>query len=796
MGKIHTSSIVLGAVFLLGVFPAGAWAGGIGSASASGCQTAPVGAGYCCSSNATPNSSQCPNNAQMFISAGCSGAYPYPYKCNQAQSSAAANGSNSAGSNSSSTSPASNSAVSATVTATAPEVPTESATISGMIAGPIPPGTTPGQIQKDSGGYYIGSGDNKQYVDPGAMKPAVDLNLNRGQVQTQNADVPVTPLAPAQTANALSPTSAQPNIYTPPGPSMDTPQGGTYSITNGSGVGTNPNGFITVKSATGDVQTRVDCQTSGCSDITISGTSQGDGNNTSFESKNAGGPTLASLNSDGSLTSTSPITAVPAAPVSTDQAAIAQATAQGNAGMKYSKEIQSLINQKNGTGGVGESGGIDGGLHEYEASGTDDPCKTGMSIANSATGLDGQKYACGGTQKLMETSTITSMVGQVAGSTVINQVGMQQQQNLLMNGATQAQSMQAAASLGMKAGELQTALGGMTTYMGYQENSSGKKLSNNANDFKAASQQATYRAGTHLPAQGSLDATITPADKLAQGVLPGIGYSAQGTTAPITAWRYAAQAGVQARTEQQAVASKASTQGFMDMVKGAVTMVQGVSAIAAAKQEESLANKLANAPSGILPPGADPFGNTPQGAGGSAVITGNGLNPNAIASPGVASAMPGASLGSPLGGPPGGGLNGAAPAAGAFGAPAPGGAPGGASGAGGGSSATAPSAPGSDAEPTAKYADSGRGGGVYEGGGGAPAGGGGKAGTESLSLKDAFAAMMGQNGEKKDDSGTDIRNFRGIASDAPFAPLAQSEDVFKYIHMAYEGLQKKGRIGL
>jgi hypothetical protein len=88
---------------------------------------------------------------------------------------------------------------------------------------------------------------------------------------------------------------------------------------------------------------------------------------------------------------------------------------------------------------------------------------------------------------------------------------------------------------------------------------------------------------------------------------------------------------------------------------------------------------------------------------------------------------------------------------------------------------------------------------MYQGGGGMGGmAGGGKGGSDgsSMSLKDAFAQLLGQNGAgEKNDSGVDIMAYRKVASDAPFAPLPQNEDFFKYIYQAYEGLQKKGRVG-
>jgi hypothetical protein len=210
---------------------------------------------------------------------------------------------------------------------------------------------------------------------------------------------------------------------------------------------------------------------------------------------------------------------------------------------------------------------------------------------------------------------------------------------------------------------------------------------------------------------------------------------------------------------------------------------------------------MANTPA-VAPPGQDQF-STATTANNPTTITGDGTSTDTASAsadtPTPLSSV--APLGAPLGNVADGGVTGAAPAPAPF---APGGGqsvPGGASAGAGGSVGTSPASAQADADPQAKYADNGRSTTPYVSTGFAPATGGGRnpnGADPSINPKDLMAAMMGQMGEKKDDpqGGTDIREYRSIASDTPFAPLPKNEEVFGYIHKAYQGLQRKHRVGL
>ena len=238
------------------------------------------------------------------------------------------------------------------------------------------------------------------------------------------------------------------------------------------------------------------------------------------------------------------------------------------------------------------------------------------------------------------------------------------------------------------------------------------------------------------------------------------------------------------------------------MITGGQALFSGVLAWRNADAEQALLNKLENAPVAAAP-SADPF-NTLSSTGSGTTITGNGITGNGSTSAAAAASptpMASAPLGNALGGMPDNSIAAApVPAADAGqggSAEVPSG-----GGIGGGAIGTSAAPPGSDAEPQAKYADNGKGVAAYESAGfAAPGGSGGKgsgsSGDSALNPKDLLAAMMDQmNGKKEDPAGDILAYGRNPASDAPFAPLPKNEDVFSYIHNAYQGLQRKSRVGL
>ena len=465
------------------------------------------------------------------------------------------------------------------------------------------------------------------------------------------------------------------------------------------------------------------------------------------------------------------------------------------------------------TPGTGQGGpNANNNSNNPSSPGANDPCSTSMKIANGS----GQ-FACAGTDTLIKTTQITSIVGQVGGSAAVNTMGNSQQQQLMMNGATQAQAMQSAASLQMKAAGIQTALGATQLVMGIMENNKGGQHQKNANALNNAATQSSYiySPGATNPISGATtqvqyanknavgDQYVRNALSQQDGIQQGAMLTAATAATANQASNQAYNEGVKAKSEQNSMASAAKAAGFNDIIRGAATTAQGLMAIAAAKEQEKLANELANLPSGaVLPGGADNFNPTAQAPNAPTIITGNGSSPGPAPSLAAAVAGPGGTLGTGAGVPAGDGLNNPGPTPDAFVAGNGTSQGGGVGGGGlGGSTGTSASPPGSAEDPSAKYAN-GNTAAAYQGGGSVMGGGsggsrGGANGDPSISLKDAFAQLLGQNGEaKKDEPGSDIMNFRKLASDAPFAPLPAGEDFFKYIHQAYEGLQKKGRVGL
>ena len=433
-----------------------------------------------------------------------------------------------------------------------------------------------------------------------------------------------------------------------------------------------------------------------------------------------------------------------------------------------------------------------------------DPCDTSQKLAGPS---GSSQFACAGTKAFMQASQITSIAGQVGGSAVVGTMGQMQTQNLMMNGASQAQAAQSAASLQMKAAGIQTALGATQLMMGIMENSKGNKHEANAKLLSNSAKASSYQ---YAPEGGVAGPTVqfSTTDQYAKNALSYNGVTNPAlTTAAATAQTSAGasakmgQAGV---NEQTSMGQAAKGQGLNDMIKGAAVTAQGLMAIVAAKEQEKLANELANLPNGtVLPGGADNFNPTAQAPNAPTIITGNGDAPPSPVPLTTPVAGPGGTLGTGAGIPSGNGLNNPGPTPDAFVAGNGTSQGGGVGGGGlGGNTGTSASPPGSADDPQAKYAANGGNGAAYQGGGSIMGGGGGQGrgganGDPSISLKDAFAQLLGQNGDaKKDEPGSDIMNFRKLASDAPFAPLPAGEDFFKYIHQAYEGLQKKGRVGL
>ena len=409
----------------------------------------------------------------------------------------------------------------------------------------------------------------------------------------------------------------------------------------------------------------------------------------------------------------------------------------------------------------------------------------------------------------MKTSQVTTLGAQIGGSSALSIVGGQQQQNMMMNGATQLQAYQAQAALQMKAATLQTTIGAAQIAMGILEGQASDQHKKNAaklNRQIVQNKNAVTCPGGVYNAQGKcLMYGAAAGNDLAQNAMASkAGDDVQLAGNTIVANKELAGYGVAAAKEQNALKTQASSQSLQDYMKGGQTVAAGVLAMMAAKEAEALAAKLANASPVPLPSGADAFNGNPEVPRMPTVIGGD---PSANSSPAPFSpvaAAPGGTMGSGLGdlGGPGGG-NGA-PAPGDFAAGAPGGTSGGSGGGSGGglggSTSTSAAPPGSAEDPQAKYANNGSGGAAYQGGGIAMGGGGGggkgSPGNDPISLKDAMAQMMGQGAAgDKPGEGVDIMNYRNLASDSQYAPLSRNEDFFKHFHDTYQGLQKKGRIG-
>jgi hypothetical protein len=445
---------------------------------------------------------------------------------------------------------------------------------------------------------------------------------------------------------------------------------------------------------------------------------------------------------------------------------------------------------------------------------SDSLCPKSANISN------GEFKNCDSTSKLMSASTITTTVGQIAGSTTLSAEGQSASSNLQANGGSQSQAYMASAKLSQDASEAQLAIGGTQMIMGYLENSASGKHKTAAQQLAAAAQPTTYTKGAvtvpgatgvnqtttinvtnkyassaiskYGDTQGATDITVNGAKNADSAQVVALGTNSK--TVLAASGKLAAAAANAGITEQNGMAQKASSQGFTDMLTGGKTFVSGILAYAAAKQAEKAAAEMTTAVS-AQPPAADPFNTTPIVASAPTAITGG---TTATTTPTTTSAdAPTGAIGTGGGDGSSDGSSVAGPAAAPFTPGVGSGGGGGLTAGGGGSTTTAPATAAADAEPTAKYANNSSGTTSYEGSG-APGGAGktGGADTGALSLKDAFAALMNPDGQKKDDSGVDIMAFRKLASDETYAPLGSSDDFFTYIHTAYQGLQKKGRIGL
>ena len=436
---------------------------------------------------------------------------------------------------------------------------------------------------------------------------------------------------------------------------------------------------------------------------------------------------------------------------------------------------------------------------------------------------------CKGTQALMTTTQVMVVGGQMAGSTTLNTMGQSAQQNLLVNGASQSGIYQSSIDMAKDAAKAQIALGTTQLAMGYiihtkanTANSNVKALNTTSynvskdcpngvctvnmaggtsgNSAITGSQAArAFNQANAKDASELADMTVTPSNSGATAISNANSMNAK--TAGTLAGN-ATNLTHAALTEQKTLGDAASTSALTNMITGGQALLSGAFAWRNADAEQNLLNKLNGLPVAAAP-SADPF-NTLGTAGSPTTITGDGITGSGSGASAGASPAPMASgpLGNALGNAPDNSIAAAPitpdPGAGNSGSndiPSGGGVSGGAIG-------TSAAPAGSDAEPQAKYADNGKGVAGYESAGMAPGGGGGKgsgSGSDTaINPKDLLAAMMDQmNGKKDEPTGQDILAYgRSPASDAPFAPLPKNEDVFGYIHKAYQGLQRKSRVGL
>jgi hypothetical protein len=430
---------------------------------------------------------------------------------------------------------------------------------------------------------------------------------------------------------------------------------------------------------------------------------------------------------------------------------------------------------------------------------------------------------CSSTKGLISTTQVMVMGGQIAGSATLNTMGQSGQQSLIANGISQSAVYQNGIDMAKNAAKAQIALGTTQLAMGYLIHSKGTTANTNSSNLAALHYDSTCAAGQTNCAvtakQGSGISndgaesgynTLTNAAAASSTMATNGSTTTLTTTGPTTL--SAATAGslavsannrrTAAENEQTNVHEAASTSALTNMITGGQALLSGAFAWRNADAEQNLLNKLNGLPVAAAP-SADPF-NTLSGTGSPTTITGNGITgsgsgASAGASPGPMASGP---LGNALGNMPDNSIA-AAPispdpnaAAGASNDIPSGG------GMGGGAIGTSAAPAGSDAEPQAKYADNGKGVAGYESAGMAPGGGGAKNGgsgsDSAINPKDLLAAMMDQmNGKKDEPTGQDILAYgRNPASDAPFAPLPKNEDMFGYIHNAYQGLQKKSRVGL
>jgi hypothetical protein len=427
---------------------------------------------------------------------------------------------------------------------------------------------------------------------------------------------------------------------------------------------------------------------------------------------------------------------------------------------------------------------------------------------------------CSTTKTLITTTQVMVMGGQIAGSTTLSTMGQSAQQNVIANGASQSSLYQSSIDMAKDAAKAQLALGATQLAMGYVIHSKGKTAGTNATNLEAlkygvaqgcvagsANCAVTANQGSGVSNLGAENGYNTLTNS-------GGGMNTNGSTTTLTSTANLSAATANglannankrrtaAYTEQNNLQEAASTSALTNMVTGGQALLSGAFAWRNADAEQNLLNKLNGLPVAAAP-SADPF-NTLSSAGSPTTITGDGITgsgsgASAAASPGPMASGP---LGNALGNAPDNSIA-AAPIT-----PDPNAAPdtsndipsGGDMGGGAIGTSSAPA--GSDADPQAKYADNGKGVAGYESAGMAPGGGGAKNGgsgsDSAINPKDLLAAMMDQmNGKKDEPTGQDILAYgRSPASDAPFAPLPKSEDVFGYIHKAYQGLQRKSRVGL
>jgi hypothetical protein len=396
------------------------------------------------------------------------------------------------------------------------------------------------------------------------------------------------------------------------------------------------------------------------------------------------------------------------------------------------------------------------------------------------------------------------------------------QQSAMASGASMATIYENTYELQKKAAGVNIGMGAAQVMMGVLINNQAgqhKKLGKDFNslNFKSAS-DGTNAAGAKMDTiTGSGNTDMTTAgvgsqsvaakvfDKSTDGINATMG---AGNTA-IVADKDEAGAVKSAKSyssaitaEQNAANKDGSASGVMNMAQGGAAVVSGAFQYMTANAMEKLVKQMAGLATAQAP-GSDPFAPATATTAGASTITGDGTSGTsaATAATSPAATSSGGPLGAPLGGPPLGGVLGIGPSPGV---PGPSTADGGGSGSGGGIGAVGTSAaPSTPDDPQAKYADNGRGAVVpYEQVGGYSAGGGGggkgNSNDPSINPKDLMAAMLDQMGmAKKDDpQGRDIMSYRSLASDAPFAPLPKDEEVFGYIHNAYQALQRNRRVGL